>query len=240
MHGGKQRRHHIAVHRPRNVVVLEGKGVPVPLGFVEQKRADHPAGRDLAEKIQRVGNLLRGGGIGTAVVHAFAALFGDEDSLADIFLELLAQGGFIEYHRPLKSAEVCAVDDIHQLRDGFSDARRVQNVKQNKMQGDVAVGKALCLPGLIERVVRLGAAVDREEYALPLGAAHELHVVPEPAFDAAALVVIRARALFVVFLAAFEAVDIKLAHIRPNPLVVFDELAVRRHGTPLLCSALRG
>ena len=41
----------------QDVVVLKGKGVCVSVGFVKDKRADNPAGRNLGIEVKRVGKL---------------------------------------------------------------------------------------------------------------------------------------------------------------------------------------
>ncbi len=69
-------------------------------------------------------------------------------------------------------------------------------------------------------------AVDGKENILSVGALTKPHVVPKPALHAAALIVIRAGAFFVVFLAALETADIEFPHIVARAIEILDKLAV--------------
>ena len=68
----------------------------------------------------------------------------------------------------------------------------------------------------------------------PLGGADEAHVVPLPALQEAALVVIGARAFGLKRLAALETVDIEVPHIGTDALEVLDEFIIGGHGSPFL------
>jgi hypothetical protein len=68
----------------------------------------------------------------------------------------------------------------------------------------------------------------------PLGGADEAHVVPLPALQEAALVVIGARAFGLKRLAALEIVDIEIPHIGADALEVLDEFVIGGHSGAFL------
>ena len=70
------------------------------------------------------------------------------------------------------------------------------------------------------------SAVDREEHILTGGILMEGHIITEPAFDPAPLVIVAAGALDAVFFSALKTIDIEFAHIVPDPFKAFDQLAV--------------
>ena len=101
------------------------------------------------------------------------------------------------------------------------------------MEGHIPSGEALCLEGVVQGIGGNGSTVHEQEYILSIRGLTESHEVPQPAFHPAALVVIAAGALFVIFGAALEAVHIKLPHIIPDAVEVLDELAVGHVRCPL-------
>ena len=114
----------------------------------------------------------------------------------------------------------------------------MENVKDDEMQRDIAVGKALRLPSVVQRVVSDGSAIDGNENIFTFGSANKAHMVTKPAFEATALVVIgtgalaaRRAILRAVVITGFKAVNVEIAHICSDFLKVFDKLAVRGHGS---------
>ena len=100
------------------------------------------------------------------------------------------------------------------------------------MQRDILVGEAFGLEGLVERVAGDLPAVNGQKDVLPAAVLPEGHILSQPAFDPAALVVIAPGAFGVILAAAFEPVDIELPHVVPDPAKILDQLAVG-HGTHL-------
>lgn len=90
------------------------------------------------------------------------------------------------------------------------------------MEGDIAVGEALGFEGLVEGVVPGYPAVDGDEHAFAFGGTDKAHVIAQPAFHAAALVIVRPEAFPAVFLAAFETVHVEFAHIAADLFEVLD------------------
>ena len=105
----------------------------------------------------------------------------------------------------------------------------MKDIEDDEMKSNISVREAFGFPSLIERIMADGAAVYRNEDVFSLGRAHEAHMIAENALHPSALVVVRARAFFIVTVAALEAVEVKLAHISAYPLKILYELAVRRH-----------
>ena len=110
---------------------------------------------------------------------------------------------------------------------------RSEEIQNVEMEGHVARSEALGLERLIERIDRDRTAVHREEHLSAIRILPEAHVITEPAFDAAALVVVAARAKFGVLVPATEAVDIELPHIFTNAAEVLDQLVVWQWCHPL-------
>ena len=95
-----------------------------------------------------------------------------------------------------------------------------------KVKDDVRICKAFRLERLIKGILRRGAAVYRQKH-LPAGRIlPKGHIVPQPAFHPAALVIIGAGAFRRVLFTALKAVDIELPHIVADPLEAFDQLTV--------------
>ena len=70
------------------------------------------------------------------------------------------------------------------------------------------------------------AAVDGEKDLFAVSGLPKTHIITQPAFNAAALVIIGAGAFLRELIAAFKTVHIEFAHIVPNAFKVFDQLAV--------------
>jgi hypothetical protein len=102
----------------------------------------------------------------------------------------------------------------------------MKNVKENEMQRNIAIGKAFCLPCIVQRVMPDGAAIDGDENVFTFRSAHEAHMIPKPAFQAAPLVIIGTLAFLLIIVTAFETVNIEITHIRSDFLKVFDKFAV--------------
>ena len=98
----------------------------------------------------------------------------------------------------------------------------------------VANGEAFCFECVIKRVVFQAAAVHAEKYLLSGFLTSEGHVIPQPAFNPTALIVIAAGTFHAYFGTAAETIDIKLAHIIPNPLEILDQLTVFHSHTSFL------
>ena len=94
------------------------------------------------------------------------------------------------------------------------------------MQHDVPVGEALGLPRAIKRIEGHAAVIHGYKDAFALGTAAKCHAAAQPALYSAALVVIAARAFVRESLAAFEAVDVKLAHIAADFFEALYKLSV--------------
>ena len=112
----------------------------------------------------------------------------------------------------------------------FATAQQIQNIE---VEGHIPGGEALCLEGVVQGIGGNGAAVHGQEYILSIRGLTESHEVPQPAFHPAALIVIAAGALFVVFRPAFETVYIELPHIIPDAVEILDKLAVGHVRCPL-------
>ena len=94
------------------------------------------------------------------------------------------------------------------------------------MKRDIPIGKAFRFPCLVERIVMRNAAVDGEKDLFAVSGLPKTHIITQPAFNAAALVIIGAGAFLRELIAAFKTVHIEFAHIVPNAFKVFDQLAV--------------
>ena len=117
--------------------------------------------------------------------------------------------------------EVVIVDPINNFLGGqrFAISKDIQNVK---VQSDVLVGKAFGFECFVKRVTGDATAVNGQKHILAGGILMEGHIIAEPAFDSAALIIIAAGTLGGVLVAAFEAVDIELAHIITNSIKILD------------------
>ena len=77
----------------------------------------------------------------------------------------------------------------------INQLRKLVETKDDEMQRDVAIGKAFCLPSIVQRVVPDRAAIDGDENVFTFGSANKAHMVAKPAFEPAALVIIGTRTL---------------------------------------------
>lgn len=89
----------------------------------------------------------------------------------------------------------------------------MEYVKDDEMQRNIAIGKALCFPSVVKRVMPDRSAVDGNENVFAFGSANEAHVISEPAFKTASLVIIRTRTLTLVIVTALESIHVEIAHI---------------------------
>ena len=101
------------------------------------------------------------------------------------------------------------------------------------MQCDVSIRKALGLPRLIEWVLPGHAAIHRQENVLSFRCLREVHVIPQPTLQPAALIIIGACTLGIIFCSALKAIHIKLTHIGSDFFKVFNELTIGHAGTLL-------
>ena len=83
------------------------------------------------------------------------------------------------------------------------------------------------------RCGEIPAAVDRQENIFALGRFCEPHMIAEPALDSAALIIIGACALGIIFRSALKTIYIKLTHIGSDFFKVFNELVISHADTPL-------
>ena len=195
-------------------------------------------GADYAERVflREKGDCVQPGG---QVYHVLlppvadlpAPPLGGEQTCGLVLLQLLADGGLVQREPRVKLGEVTAGQPLHDLpqRQQLSVRKDIQQVK---MEGDVLGGKALGFERLVEGVAPEPAAVHGQEHALAVGVLTETHVVPQPALHPAAFVVIAAGAFRAVFLPALEAINVELAHVAANSLVVFYQLAVCHPAPP--------
>ena len=225
--GGQKLQQNAAVERVEHIMVLEPEKGRRVVQLVQQRRADDAQRVSLGEKgdgirpCVQVDIVLR-----AAVKQLAAALFRAQQAEGDVFLQLFADGGEVGLPVDFKMAQIFLPEQVEKLlrRAGRAVFQQIQNVK---MERDVARGEALGLERVIKRVGGDGAAVHAEEDVFPVRGLAEAHEVAQPALHAAALVVIAAGALFVVFCPAFEAEHIELPHIVADAVEIFDQLAVR-------------
>ena len=100
------------------------------------------------------------------------------------------------------------------------------------MKGHIQSREAPGFEGTVEGIGGDGPAVHTEEHLLAGGIPAEAHIMTQPALDPPPLVVIAAPAFLVVFLPAAEAVDVELAGEIPDPVEIFDELAIGHDAPP--------
>ena len=208
--------------------MLEPESVGGPVQFVNQEGAYHAQRVFLGEKSQgvRPGVQIQGRVVGPLIEHLAAPFPGAEQSKGLVLLELFSRGGLIQRESAAEPGEIVVVDAV----DNFPGGERAaagQQVHDVEVEGDVLVRKALCLEGLVERVVGDSPAVNREEDVLAGGILAEGHVIANPALDSAPLVVIAAGAFDTVLLPALEAIDIEFPHIVPDARKVLDQFVVR-------------
>ena len=101
------------------------------------------------------------------------------------------------------------------------------------MEDNVVISKALGLPGPVEGVVLQQCSVHGQEHRLavrPVGPAQRL---PQPALNASSLIIIGSCAFPVILLPALKTIHIKLAHVSPNPVKIFDQFTVCHFPAPL-------
>ena len=158
-------------------------------------------------------------------------LFIPEDSDVSVFFQLFAHCGFIDLKRGIRVGQIVR-NSIGDLTNAAGSAVS-KDIQDAKMQYDILVSKALCFPGTVQWVECHTAVVHRDEDVLTLGSVPESHVAAKPALDSPALIIVAARALFRIVLAALEAVHIELPHIVTNFVKAFDQFAVSHVFTSL-------
>lgn len=203
LHGAERVKQDLRIQRMEQVVVfvaemLRGFGLPV-----EQIRPDHAERRFFRKESRgifpgrNVDIVLR-----KAEVQKPAALLVPEDPHLRVFFQLFAHGGFIDFERGIRVGQIVC-NTIGDLTD-TEGSTVSKNIQDAEMQYDILVSKALCLPGVVQRVESYAAVIHRDEDVFALGRVPESHVAAKPALDTAALIVIAARALFRIVLAALK------------------------------------
>ena len=109
----------------------------------------------------------------------------------------------------------------------------MENIKQDEMQCNVAVGKTTGLPRLEKRIMGARPAIDRQEAVFSVRSLAESHIISEPTLDPPFLVIIRARTFLREFIPALEAVDVELPHVFSDSLEILDSLVVQIVPHPL-------
>ena len=94
------------------------------------------------------------------------------------------------------------------------------------MQRDVAIGKALCLPSIVKRIVPDRSAIDGDKNIFTFRSANKAHMIAKPAFKTAALVIIGTRTLALIVITTLETVNVEITHICSDFFKVFDKLTV--------------
>ena len=107
--------------------------------------------------------------------------------------------------------------------------RERENVQNVKVEGHITDGETLCLEGIIERIAGDGSAIYGEENVFSIRRLPETHKVSKPAFNTAALIVIAARTLLVVFRSALKSIDVELPHIISDTVKILDQLRKSAH-----------
>lgn len=225
-HGGEQLQQDLAAQSVEHIVVLEAETRGQGFQLVQKGGTDdtqrvrlRKEGKGVCPGVQRQSVLA------SAVEQLPALLSALQKAQSHIFLQLFADGGDIRLPVRLKGAEVFLREQIRDLPGGagVSVLEKIQNVE---MKGHIAGGEAPGLEGVVERIAPDGTAVHGEKHMFSLRGQPETHTVSQPAFYPAAFVIIAAGAFGVVFRPALEAIDIELPHIIPDPVKIFDKLAV--------------
>jgi hypothetical protein len=102
----------------------------------------------------------------------------------------------------------------------------VEYVKDDEMQRNIAIGKAFCLPSVVQRIVPDRSAIDGDENVFTFGSANKAHMIAKPAFKTATLVIIGTRTLALIVITTFEAVNVKITHICSDFFKVFYQFAI--------------
>ena len=111
-----------------------------------------------------------------------------------------------------------------------AEAAVAEEIRQKEPQSDVVIRKCFGLPGLIQGIDSHPAGIQREENLFFVAAPVLAYVIGKPAFHAAALVIISSAALLAKVFPGLEAVDIKVADIRADPVKMLDQFVVFGHG----------
>ena len=108
---------------------------------------------------------------------------------------------------------------------GIHPLRMLGELIQNeKMQQDIIIRKAFRFPGRIEGIFGHCLAVDIDIDLFSLGRIGRAGVIAQPALDPPPFVVIGTGAAGVKIIPHLKSINIKLAHIIPDPVEIFDKL----------------
>ena len=127
-----------------------------------------------------------------------------------------------------KVRQIPPFDGVQQFSGGVP-LLLLQQVQQQKVEGDVPVCKAAGAESLVQGIVGDLPAIYREKDPPAVLVLPPAHVLSQPGGDAAALIIVGAGALALEAGAGLEAVHQKAAHGLPGVLKVFDQLLIR-HG----------
>ena len=108
-------------------------------------------------------------------------------------------------------------------------------MSQEEMKQDIVVRDALGLPGLVQGILGNPFAVHIDIDLFPFGTVVRLHVSGHPALNPPALIVVGAAAFIIVISPNLKAVNIKLPHIVPDAVKIFNQLLKFRHFPTLFC-----
>ena len=230
--GFQQRKHHLGIQRPQEVMVLEPEPVRRGIQLVQQEGTHHAQRVRLREKGQGIAPAAEvDGAVVSAVNHLPAPLFAAQQPQLGVFLQLFADDGDVRLEGVFKMAQVVRQQTVQNLSGGHGAV--TEQIQHIEVEHHIPVREAFGFECIVEGVGGDGPAVHAEEDPLAVAAAAEAHVVAQPALHPAALVVVAAWACGIVFPAAAEAVDIKLPHIFPDAAEILNQLAVC-HCAPLL------
>ena len=234
-HGIYQLKEDLAVQSMYHVMMLEPEYAVVPGQPVQQEGADYTQRRTFRVEIQRSFPAVQINSVFSSGIHIFLSPFTDPQKAQGlIFLQLLAQGGYIQHLRLREMGQILYLHFIHQFHQGQLSARR-KAVHYVKMQCNILVREAFGFESIVQRIMLQTAAVQADENLLSGFLTAKGHVRSQPAFDPAALVVIATGAFHSHFGTTAEAKDVKLPHIVPDALKILDQLAVF-HTVPLFLS----
>ena len=116
---------------------------------------------------------------------------------------------------------------------GIHSLRMIGELIQNeKVQKDIIIRKAFRFPGRIEGIFGHCLTVDIDVDLFSLGRIGRAGLIAQPALDPPPFVVIGPGAAGVKIISHLKSINIKLAHIIPDPVKVFDKLLKFCHIDP--------
>ena len=160
-----------------------------------------------------------------AVEDGSAVFFGQEDAFGGVFAELSAHGLLV------KDCAVISGEGFGEVTDAVRLTVR-EEVKEEEVQADVIVGEAARFEGAAEGIFRDACAVESDGDLFAASGGVTAQVIAQPAFHAAFLVVVGARALAVEIAAHLEAINEEFAHIIARFVEVFDQFRKPSHTRP--------